>query len=211
LVGALKERVAADLLSSSSSVPREVLLARLRKRLCDNLGLSGEAARWAVVSWGLALKVISNYELRELEWANEQGYPELTPNHLPSIEPASSFKRFLAYLIDYWLIAVILGLTKSDIVGVLIIIGFIINVVVVQGRCGQTLGKKLLKLKLVKNDGSDLGNLGYIITFIRSAIVVAETVGGVFWAFLSFFSENARKGRRTLHDIIVKTKVIKAN
>jgi hypothetical protein len=62
LVGALKERVAADLLSSSSSVPREVLLARLTKGLCDNLSMTEDAARWAVESWSLALGEISSVE-----------------------------------------------------------------------------------------------------------------------------------------------------
>jgi ribosomal protein S27E len=62
LVSALKERVAADLRASSTGVPREVLLARLTKRLCDNLGLAEEAARWGVESWALALGVISSQE-----------------------------------------------------------------------------------------------------------------------------------------------------
>jgi hypothetical protein len=55
LVAAQKERVAADLLTPQVGVPREVLLARLTQRLQDNLGLTEEAARWAVDSWALAL------------------------------------------------------------------------------------------------------------------------------------------------------------
>ena len=55
LVAAQKERVAADLLASQDGVPREVLLTRLTRRLQDNLGLTEEAARWAVDSWALAL------------------------------------------------------------------------------------------------------------------------------------------------------------
>lgn len=55
LVAAQKERVAVDLLSSQDGVPREVLLTRLTQRLQDNLGLTEEAARWAVDSWALAL------------------------------------------------------------------------------------------------------------------------------------------------------------
>ena len=60
LVSALKERVAADLLGSQGGVPREVLFARLAKRLEDNLGLAAEAAHWAVESWALALGVITS-------------------------------------------------------------------------------------------------------------------------------------------------------
>jgi tricorn protease-like protein len=64
LVSALKERVAADLLASPHSVPSAILLARLTKRLQDDLGLTQEAARWAVESWALALGVISEVNLR---------------------------------------------------------------------------------------------------------------------------------------------------
>jgi hypothetical protein len=62
LVNALKEKVAADLLSSQNTVPLEVLLARLTQRLQDNLYLEKEAARWAVESWALALGVTANPE-----------------------------------------------------------------------------------------------------------------------------------------------------
>ena len=66
LVGALKERVPADLLASQNSTPPVVFLARLTKKLQDNLGLAEEAARWAVESWALALGVISSNDLKTL-------------------------------------------------------------------------------------------------------------------------------------------------
>ncbi len=59
LVGAAKERVAADLMTASDAVPKEILLARLTRRLYDNLGMAEEFAHWAVESWALALGVIS--------------------------------------------------------------------------------------------------------------------------------------------------------
>ncbi len=59
LVSALREQVAVDLLASQGSVPREVLLAQLTRRLQDNLALAEDAARWAVESWALALGVIA--------------------------------------------------------------------------------------------------------------------------------------------------------
>jgi len=63
LVGALKERVAEDLIQSSATMPGEILHARLVKRLQDNLGLSEEASEWAVSSWaqalGMATKITS--------------------------------------------------------------------------------------------------------------------------------------------------------
>lgn len=59
LVGAVKEGVPKELLSSQHSVPPEVTVARLTKRLQDDLALAEDAARWSVESWALALGVIS--------------------------------------------------------------------------------------------------------------------------------------------------------
>jgi WD40 repeat protein len=59
LVGALKDGVPDQLQASKNSVPHVILLARLSKRLQDNLGLAKETAIWAVESWALALGVIS--------------------------------------------------------------------------------------------------------------------------------------------------------
>ena len=63
LIGALKEGVARDLLASSVSVPRDVILARLTRRLHDNLGFAEEYARWAVETWALALGKLKETEL----------------------------------------------------------------------------------------------------------------------------------------------------
>lgn len=74
LVSALKEHIATDLLSSSvSNQPREVLLARLTKRLTENLGLAEDAARWAVDSWALALGIITLQDLRKLRKETGKG------------------------------------------------------------------------------------------------------------------------------------------
>jgi hypothetical protein len=60
LVNALHARVAAELLASQDRLPYEVLLARLTRRLQDNLALEEGAARWAVETWALALGVGPN-------------------------------------------------------------------------------------------------------------------------------------------------------
>jgi nitrous oxidase accessory protein NosD len=62
LVGAMKERVAAELMASSTAMPEGVLRARLTRRLHDNLGLSEEASRWAVETWAIALGAASILE-----------------------------------------------------------------------------------------------------------------------------------------------------
>jgi len=54
LLAALRERVPADLLAASETVPMEVLFARLTQRLQDNCAMDSASARWAVESWALA-------------------------------------------------------------------------------------------------------------------------------------------------------------
>ena len=63
LIAALKERVPAELLMSSVTLPKVAVLARLAKRLHDNLGIDEGFALWAVESWALALGTISGTEL----------------------------------------------------------------------------------------------------------------------------------------------------
>lgn len=67
LVGALRERVPLDLLAGRNSAPTGLLLTRLAKRLEEHLALTEEASRWAVDSWALALGIISDAELNEME------------------------------------------------------------------------------------------------------------------------------------------------
>lgn len=67
LISALKERVPLDLLAAQGSMPRELLLNRLSKRLEDQLAVTEGAARWAVDSWALALGVVTNAEAEERE------------------------------------------------------------------------------------------------------------------------------------------------
>lgn len=59
LVNALKKGVATELVKSQAQIPESVILAKLTKRLQDELGIAEEAAYWAVDSWGLALGIIS--------------------------------------------------------------------------------------------------------------------------------------------------------
>lgn len=67
LTMALEERVPLDLLAAAKSAPLPVLFGRLTQRLCDNLALSENAARWSVNSWAFALGIISVEELRVIE------------------------------------------------------------------------------------------------------------------------------------------------
>jgi hypothetical protein len=80
LVGAAREGIPRDLISSKNSVPPVVLLARLTKKLHENLALDEKAARWAVESWALALGVISSQDLDDISQIS-----------VPPQQPTSSF------------------------------------------------------------------------------------------------------------------------
>jgi hypothetical protein len=57
-VGAVRERVAADLLSGSELIPVELQIARSVKRLEDHLAMREDIAKWAVESWAIALGIV---------------------------------------------------------------------------------------------------------------------------------------------------------
>lgn len=59
LVAALKEHVVRDLLASNDCLPEEALVSKTTRKLCDNLGLAEESARWAVECWLFALRSVN--------------------------------------------------------------------------------------------------------------------------------------------------------
>jgi len=58
LIGALKEGIAGDLRAAPKGMPLTTLLESLATRLEDNLGLTRDAAQWAVDSWAMCLNLI---------------------------------------------------------------------------------------------------------------------------------------------------------
>ena len=62
-----KKHIPEELLALAPSVPREILVRRLAGRITQELGFAGELALWAVVSWALALRVLTPEEARSLE------------------------------------------------------------------------------------------------------------------------------------------------
>ena len=75
LVNAIEERVPLDLLAAGNSMPRELLLTKLEKRLEEQTALTIDAAQWAVESWALALGVATEAEIEE----RHQKRAKLTP------------------------------------------------------------------------------------------------------------------------------------
>jgi hypothetical protein len=58
-VAALQEQVVSDMVVSLDSTPQEILVARGTRRLRDSLGLTEDAARWAVESWLPACRILA--------------------------------------------------------------------------------------------------------------------------------------------------------
>lgn len=65
LVNAVEERVPLDLLAGAASMPLELLLTRLEKRLEQQTALTADASRWAVESWALALGAATDAQIEQ--------------------------------------------------------------------------------------------------------------------------------------------------
>lgn len=59
LISVIEENIADELTRTDQTMPPAVLIARLAKKLHDNLGTAEILAQWAVESWALALGIIS--------------------------------------------------------------------------------------------------------------------------------------------------------
>ena len=78
LVNAIEERVPLDLLAASSSMPRELLLTKLEKRLEEQTALTIDAAQWAVESWALALGLVTEAEIEERRRRQTKSTPPIS-------------------------------------------------------------------------------------------------------------------------------------
>lgn len=78
IVNAIEERVPLDLLAGNRSMPLELLLNRLEKRLEEQTALTAEAARWAVESWALALNLATESEIQAKQKRIEPAAPPIS-------------------------------------------------------------------------------------------------------------------------------------
>jgi hypothetical protein len=99
LVSAMKERVVTDLLAADNKVPREVVLAKLVRRLQDNLAMEETAARWAINSWALALGFLSKVEIAALEQAAPQAVQRSVSAAMAATQSQSSVSSFLPAIV----------------------------------------------------------------------------------------------------------------
>lgn len=95
LITAQKNRVADDLLKAPAGVPQVMILARLVKRLEDELAMTAEAAQWAVESWVLALAAVT---------LDEDSYRQAVPFFKQAVQhfapAATDAKQAVKLLID---------------------------------------------------------------------------------------------------------------
>lgn len=97
LLVAQEDRIASDLITSSSAQPKAMLLSRLAQRLQTDHGIDEEAARWAVESWALALGKIEPSELISVETIpaaprRQAPPPPPTPVPFPAVKPAGQVR-----------------------------------------------------------------------------------------------------------------------
>lgn len=88
LVTAIEERVPLDLLAGNRSMPLELLLTRIEKRLEEQTALTAEAARWAVESWVVALDLATESEIQARRKTIETVSPPIAKNE--SVQPGDS-------------------------------------------------------------------------------------------------------------------------
>jgi formylglycine-generating enzyme required for sulfatase activity len=95
LITAQKNRVADDLIKAPTGVPQVMILARLVKRLEDELAMTAEAAQWAVESWVLALAAVT---------LDEDSYRQAVPFFKQAVQhfaqAATDAKQAVKLLID---------------------------------------------------------------------------------------------------------------
>ena len=137
-------------------------------------------------------------------------------------ELASYGERFLAFLIDVGVligIGIVLGLVgfvAGKIAGILSVLVTLCNIVVnigyfiylwgvdnpITGR-GQTIGKKVMNIKIIKEDGSDIDVGGAVLRYL--GYIVSEVV--ILLGFIWIFIDDRNQG---WHDKIAKTLVVKS-
>jgi parallel beta-helix repeat protein len=86
-----KKRIPEELLALAPSVPKEILARRLAGRITGELGLAEEHALWAVVSWALALSVITPEDARAFEKkaGKKRSRERVPPRSIVSFPPES--------------------------------------------------------------------------------------------------------------------------
>lgn len=117
--------------------------------------------------------------------------------------PAEKYSRILAFIIDL-LITVIVSIVLT-LFGVpyLVIIALLIFYIIIPSVKGQTIGKNLLKIKIISKTGLNVGYGKNILRFIGYVI-------NIFTFGVGFLMCVFREDGRGLHDMIAGTYVVRS-
>ena len=138
----------------------------------------------------------------------------------PRLLKAPFFLRCAAILVDYLLLISIpmvwlllskflsdpsLPPTLGPIVWFLVLIAFLVDFILFPLIVGQTAGKMVFGLTIVKSDGSRLNLMSIVIRNLLGYLLTIVTFG------VGFFISAANSSGRSLHDLIAGTTVVRGN
>ena len=140
----------------------------------------------------------------------------------PGGELAERAQRLRAAVIDYLVYLIAFGaggitfaVTRrappAFALGSLVYVGLIVWNAVLLARHGQTVGKKVVGIRIVRSDGSDatFARLFWLRAVLVWVISALPTVGTLFWLVDCLFI--FRNDRRCLHDLMADTIVVEAD
>ena len=124
-----------------------------------------------------------------------------------SFELADVGTRLIALIIDGFVLALIgallFGVARNAGGIASFIIGAAYYWYFLTRQDGQTPGKRIMKIRVIKIDGSPIDDATAVIRYV--GYYISSAIFGIGW-LLALFDEN----RQTLHDKIVSTYVVKA-
>lgn len=182
IVSALKERIPVELQESSDAVPIEMLVARLTKRLQDNQAMDGDAAKWGVESWAMALGVIPNQgcemsEIRQKKSINTLQEPTKSVNIVSEVTPEDLYG--VAIIGGMIAGAIVWGIVAEEIIWAIVggVVGMIVGAVVgtlIKGNGVARFGEMAIEVT-----GGIAGGLAGVISGVLAGEVIKLILGVV--------------------------------
>lgn len=122
-------------------------------------------------------------------------------------------KRVRAYAIEISALALALiisslGFSKKPFIqaGIILLVYLFVTIIPLVFSKGQSYGKRIQKIKIVKMDGTPVNPLILILRELFKTLLSLMTFG--IYSVIAYFTLTEKEVSRTLHDYIFKTKVI---
>jgi uncharacterized RDD family membrane protein YckC len=137
-----------------------------------------------------------------------QAPPKMEPAFTPT--QATRGSRLLAFIVDLavsllvWLVAFFISEPAIFLIGV---IGLVVYQVYLLSTQGQTIGKKVMGIKIVKDDN---GQNGGFVTNVLLRTILNGIICAIPFYFLVDVLFIFREDQRCIHDLIAGTKVVEA-